>query len=294
MNVLILGATGSVGQTIVQALERYEQYSITTGVREEVDWLPEKVEQTEFDLTDQRSIEDLIREAKPDITFNAAGLVGMEECDENPTLSNILNVLAVKLIAQSLPSGSRLVQISTQAVYEGTQGPYTETDIPSMESPTIYGEHKRLGEEMVKLTPHNIGVSIVRLTNVYGHPPYQIPKRKSQPYRMFDEMKAQGYKANPKVLNNPIFNGDLSAVWLMMVMRNDINVLHVGGKGLKSDFGFARDISAAVGVDGRIIESIEHERFRPSLYIDKLIGLQIRPKNIDQGISAFSKQYVSF
>lgn len=285
MNVLALGAAGSVGQTIIMALEQDESYSLTAGVRKKVEWLP--VMQREIDLLDDDSIEQIIDESKPDLVINSAGLVGIDECEDDPDLAYALNVTAVETLLKSLPSYSRLIQISTQAIFPGTDGEYKEDHSIEDFAPTIYGETKRLGELVLKDT----GANIIRLTNFYGIPPYHETNKESQPSFMLNKMRIEGYEANSRRWNNPVFNEDLILLWHTIVLGEDVGTLHVGGAGSITDYQFSKKISEAVGFEGKLIETRENDRLRPGLDIGKLLDLGITPRDPEQGIKAFAKQY---
>lgn len=83
----------------------------------------------------------------PDVVINCAGLVPAHPDFADPTKVVRVNSLAPHVLAQW---SKRLIHVSTDCVFSGVQGPYTEVDIPS---PTdFYGATKLAGE--VHYGPH--------------------------------------------------------------------------------------------------------------------------------------------
>lgn len=99
-----------------------------------------------------------------DLLINCIGLVGVEICDRNPQLANVVNVRFPKALSLlSLENRVKLVHISTPSVFSGKSAPYFEADDP--DSVSIYGKTKAAGEEIVVCIVPN---SIVARVNFIG------------------------------------------------------------------------------------------------------------------------------
>lgn len=88
---------------------------------------------------------DIIKEIKPDAVINAVGIVKQRMVSNDVLQSIEINAaLPHRLAAHSVEAGARLIHISTDCVFSGAKGLYTESDIP--DATDIYGRTKHLGE----------------------------------------------------------------------------------------------------------------------------------------------------
>lgn len=98
------------------------------------------------DLSDTKSVRELIRTIKPDIIINPAAYTAVDRAEREPALADAVNHLAVKAIGEEaellrIP----VVHYSTDYVYNGTKKtPYIETD--ATDPQCVYGKTKRDGE----------------------------------------------------------------------------------------------------------------------------------------------------
>ena len=97
------------------------------------------------DVRDFAQVEKIALAMRPDAIVNAIGIV-KQRGDAEDTILNIEvnSLLPHRLAALSERLGARLVHLSTDCVFDGKRGLYTEEDVPSAED--IYGRSKLLGE----------------------------------------------------------------------------------------------------------------------------------------------------
>ena len=94
---------------------------------------------------DLEKVEQVITNVKPDVIINAIGII-----KQLPDSKNTIEVLRInsifphQLAELAGESGARLINISTDCVFDGKKGLYTETDIPN--AADLYGKSKNLGE----------------------------------------------------------------------------------------------------------------------------------------------------
>ncbi len=150
MRVLILGATGMLGHMLWQVL----RYSFDTWAT--IRGTPSSLARygALFDPrrliggVDARSFPTVIRAfatVRPEVVINCIGVVKQLPEAKDPVLSLQVNALFPHLLADvCTAAGIRLVHISTDCVFSGRKGRYTETDTPDAED--LYGRSKLLGE----------------------------------------------------------------------------------------------------------------------------------------------------
>lgn len=118
-------------------------------------------------FVDPTSVSDAIEECAPQIVINALAVASVELCEQNPLQAFEVNASWPRDWAISCQqSGSRFLQISTDAVFDGERGHYSETDIPSPRN--AYGASKLKGENLVLESCSN---SLVMRTNFFGWSP---------------------------------------------------------------------------------------------------------------------------
>jgi dTDP-4-dehydrorhamnose reductase len=129
------------------------------------------------DLCDRDAVRAAFRAAAPDVVLHAAALARIDECYRDPTRASQINTAGTALLAELCAEGrARLVYVSTDLVFDGTNAPYRESDPPAPLS--IYGRSKAEAERAVLAGEGNAVVARVSL--LFG------PSRRSRP-SFFDE-----------------------------------------------------------------------------------------------------------
>jgi dTDP-4-dehydrorhamnose reductase len=94
---------------------------------------------------DINSFSAIFEELKPDVVVNCIGVVKQSEAAKDPLISIAVNSLFPHQVAQiCYTANSRLIHISTDCVFSGRGGNYTEDDLSDAED--LYGRSKYLGE----------------------------------------------------------------------------------------------------------------------------------------------------
>lgn len=153
--IWITGANGQLGLACQQQWKSSEAFSIACVTGEQ-----------ECDITDREAVCSKAMEIKPDIIVNCAAYTAVDLCETEQQTAYAINALGPKNLAEAANiSGAKLVQISTDYVFDGTKRePYTEDDQTNPQS--VYGKTKLEGEHWVqKLAKHFL---IIRTAWLYG------------------------------------------------------------------------------------------------------------------------------
>ena len=98
-----------------------------------------------LDATNADSADALVDQARPDLVLNAVGIVKQRAAAKAAVPSIMANSLWPHLLADACAvHGARMVHVSTDCVFSGALGQYTESDVPDDFS--LYGRSKLLGE----------------------------------------------------------------------------------------------------------------------------------------------------
>lgn len=152
MKILLAGINGQLGQELHPML-------VKLG---DVTW----VDRETLDLSQPDMIRQVIAEVKPDLIVNACAYTAVDKAESEPDLAMAVNGSGVGILAaEALKLGARLIHVSTDYVFDGSQShPYQETD------PTnpigVYGKSKLAGEEAIQQVGGDY--IIVRTAWVYG------------------------------------------------------------------------------------------------------------------------------
>jgi dTDP-4-dehydrorhamnose reductase len=118
------------------------------------------------DLRDHARVAQAVEELAPTVVLHTAALSSHEGCEREPELARELNVAASRTLAESASRvGAKFIYISTDAVFDGQRGMYSEQDSPNPFS--VYGQTKLEGE-------HAVGEcldALILRTNFFGWSP---------------------------------------------------------------------------------------------------------------------------
>jgi dTDP-4-dehydrorhamnose reductase len=126
-------------------------------------WKARGVSRDDLDLLDFNAVTDLFRREQPGLIIHCAAIAQFPACQANPELAQRTNVDLTRHLVQ-LGADIPFVFFSTDLVFDGNKGNYTEEDAPNPLS--IYGRTKAEAEEIVRKHPRHI---IVRLSLTGGH-----------------------------------------------------------------------------------------------------------------------------
>lgn len=140
MKVLILGGTGMAGHMIKGYFEKKtDEYEVYYTTR-----LPDDSRGIYLDVTDTNKLEEVIAKLRPEITINCIGILN-ETAEKYPKLAFQVNSVLPHQIAKLTERyNGKLIHISTDCVFSGNKGDYTEVDQP--DGTSFYAQSKQLGE----------------------------------------------------------------------------------------------------------------------------------------------------
>ena len=164
--VLVLGANGMLGNAVFRLFADSPGLTVSGTVRSNtsIKHFPNRLRASiikGIDVEHSDSLIKLFEEIGPDVVINCIGLVKQLAASEEPMSAISVNALLPHRLARLCGiAGARLVQMSTDCVFSGSKGMYTESDIPDAKD--LYGRSKLLGEVDY---PH----AITLRTSIIGH-----------------------------------------------------------------------------------------------------------------------------
>ena len=149
MRILVIGGSGMLGHKLVQLWQnRFDVWTTLKGAFEDYERLGIYKKNQTFDKIDIENfgvIENTIKEVKPDVIFNAVGIIKQLPSSKNVIKTLTVNSIFPHRLAEIVETnGARLINISTDCVFDGKKGNYNEEDISN--ATDVYGKSKNLGE----------------------------------------------------------------------------------------------------------------------------------------------------
>lgn len=164
--VLVLGITGMLGNAVFRlfsqspGFETHGTARSAAGLRYFDEALRPHIH-VGVDVEQHDHLVQIFSRVRPDVVINCVGLVKqLAEADDPLTALPINALLPHRLTHLAALSGARLVHVSTDCVFTGLQGHYSESDVP--DALDLYGRSKLLGEVD---EPH----AVTLRTSIIGH-----------------------------------------------------------------------------------------------------------------------------
>jgi dTDP-4-dehydrorhamnose reductase len=261
MRVLVTGATGMLGASLVDALSAGHdcaglyQGSLGDGACR---W-------RQADLLDRGATAALVTDEAPDVVIHSAAMTNVDACERDPVVARGLHEEATEVLADYCARrGAQLIYISTDAVFNGRKkGSYVETDATAPLN--LYGQTKLAGEHRALACSRGL----VLRTNIFGWRPRR--------HDSFGEWVLDALRSGtPLTMFTDVFFTPIATVLLARTiescMTKDVSGLfHAGGAEAISKFEFACRVAAAYGLGTAGIV--------PTLAADKPFAAE-RPRNM--------------
>jgi dTDP-4-dehydrorhamnose reductase len=292
VRILITGASGLLGINL--ALEAAQEHTVF-GAANKAMLKTDAFSVLQADLLDPSACQRLLDAAQPDWVIHCAALANIDACEKDPEQARQLNsAVPAKLAELVARGGARMLHVSTDAVFDGEQGNYTEQDPPNPLS--VYAATKLEGEQAV--TSANPEALITRV-NLFG---WSMSGKRSLAEFFFYSLQS-GNRINgfTDVYFCPLFANDLARIFLKMLSLQLSGLYHVVSSQCLTKFEFGQRLARKFNLDGALISPLsvyESELAaarspRLTLNTNKLTeALGERPPGVDSGLDKFWKQYL--
>jgi len=138
MRILITGAFGQLGSAVSKAM--MDSHDVIRTGR----FIPKGEYGITLDIQNKILLQNVVDVIQPDIIINLAAMTSVDGCELNPDLAKEINIAGVQHICESFDG--KIIHFSTDYVFDGENGPYTESDLVNPIS--VYGETKLSSERI--------------------------------------------------------------------------------------------------------------------------------------------------
>ena len=264
---LVIGASGLVGRNLIKNIKDitdiYATYNTTRFDSEGIKFY-------QLDVGDAYRVDELLKKIQPDIVIDLAAKRNTRYCEKNIDDAYKVNVDGTKNIVNVCRDmNAKMVFISSDQVFDGTEGSYNEDDEPNPLN--VYGKQKAMAEKIIKSNLNNW--LIIRASHIYGW----YPRRDNFVAWLLEnfERVCQSRSIDREIrisydqFVTPINVENFVDVLIKLLENDKRGVYHVGEECL-SKYEFAKRIKETFQFDDAIIKPVSSEVLNQDV---------VRPKN---------------
>lgn len=288
MRVLITGATGLLGKSLIESANKPSEILGTyIGDYDMGDAPGAKYEK--MDIRNMRGYAALFEKLKPQVVIHTAGVSSPDYAHKHRQESWEMNVSGTENIAYlSKKFSSKLIYLSSNGIYDGNNAPYDEEDKPVPVN--YYGEIKLKGEEVVK--DSGCRYAIVRPILMYGWN-YTFERSNITTVALDKLKKKEKMFAYEDVFVMPLLSYSCAEVIWRIIREDRVGAFNISGKDRVSIYAFIKEAARVFGLDESLVMPVRQGFFkelcpRPadtSYKTDKMEKvLGIIPLSLDAGL----------
>lgn len=257
MLIYCTGATGLVGYNFVKSAAAEGNKVIAVCGKKKLPAL-KNVTAVHCDLLDDNALQRGILDTFPDAIVNCAAISSPTDVDANPELAQKMNTALPEKLAQLANHvGARFIHLSTDMVFDGTNAPYKNTDMPM--PCTLYGTMKLMAEKAVLKAAAPTSL-VLRLSHVSGN---SLTTRRSLHEKLLRQW-AEGKKTKCRTDETkcPLSATRLGDLLTELCSRANLTgIYHYAGLEPISRYDMARRIAEKFGLSAdEFVEPIQGER----------------------------------
>jgi dTDP-4-dehydrorhamnose reductase len=294
--ILITGSNGLLGQKLVLLLSQQSDIQLIATARGK-NRLPftDGYEYQEMDITKAEQVREVIEKTRPDAIIHTAAMTNVDQCEAEKESCWVMNVKAVEYLVEACEKHTIfLCHVSTDFVFDGTSGPYSED---ALQSPlSFYGWSKYAAEEVLRRS--KCSWAIARTVLVYG-----IVSDMSRSNIILWVKKSLEEKKAIQVVTDqfrtPTLAEDLAKGCWLITDKKAEGVFHISGKDFLTPYEMAIKTADFFSLDKSLISPVDSSNFtqpakRPAktgFILDKAITvLGYNPVSFEEGIAILAEQ----
>ena len=293
--VLVIGSNGLLGQKVAEILVRGSVYTITLASQEEKPIRPlMSAEYIPLDITVKKDVKRVVFATEPDVIVNCAAITDVDACESKRELAWKINVSGVEnIIEAARKDNAKLVHISSDYVFDGKSGPYSEDDRP--EPLSYYGKSKLASENALRAS--GIDYFIARTMVLYGFAPGV--KSNFALWLINNLEKAHAVRVVDDQYGNPTLVDDLAFGIASAIELGRTGIYHIAGRDIVNRYEFALQLARVFEFDPALITPIKTAQLRQPaprplksglLTLKAEVELGYKPSSVAQGLSILKGQ----
>lgn len=262
MKILITGANGLLGQHLIHELVRlgYTVSGVAKGSCRLENIQPGSYRYIEGDITDGVRLREIITGELPKLVVHAAAMTQVDQCEDDKQLCYNTNVSATRFLIDAIKEvNAKLLYISTDFIFDGHSGPYSEDDTAAPVN--YYGSTKLAAEKAVMES--DLEWTIVRTVLVFGQ---TVPGTRSNIITWVRQNLEEGktIKVVSDQWRTPTFVQDLVRGIELIIKKGNQGIFHIAGKDTLTPYDMAIKTAKFFQLPLELIEKVDTVSFPQS------------------------------
>lgn len=260
--IIITGANGFVAQAIIAQLDKepdIEIHGISKGLcRLDVSNY-KKFHYHPLDITDGLAVNKIVTDIHPDFTIHCAAISHADLCETDKPFCWQTNVTATRfLIDAAKLCHAGFCLLSTNFVFDGENGPYTENNFTN---PIMYYGSSKLAAEKALLESGIPNAFVARTVLVYGK---KLPNGRHNLLTWAYENLQQNkpIKVVCDQLRTPTYVHDLAKGIIALMNKNAKGIYHLSGTEVLTPYEMVMRIASQFNMDSSLIEKVDASSFK--------------------------------
>ena len=246
---MITGAEGQLGKALQIGLT--DKFNILSTTRQPTQLAKNQRNVQKLDITDKENISNVLESFKPDIIINCAAYTNVDGSEINKDLAHQVNVEGLRNLIQLSDINTYLIQISSDYVFDGDSGPYSEDEHTFPVN--YYGKTKLEAENILRGTRRKW--AIFRPNVLYSSDLFSKGNFFAWVYKSL--LKKDSISVVTDQISNPTFNLQFVKSIFQCIIMDFEGILHIGSDDYMSRYEFALDIAKVFGFDSALITKID-------------------------------------
>ncbi|MEW6507880.1 MAG: dTDP-4-dehydrorhamnose reductase [Bacteroidota bacterium] len=251
--ILIIGSNGMLGQRLINFFSVNSNVELLCVSKEEKSFI-DNIEYRSLDITQKQKVKDIVLDFFPDYIINAAAYTSVDKAEEEREITWKINVNGVENIAlYSWTIDAHLIHISTDYIFDGKNGPYSEDDKPSPIN--YYGRSKLASENSIRTS--GVRFTIVRSNVLYG--PVKFGRNDYVKWVVESLRSGKEIRIVKDQFNNPTFIDDICLAINKLIEFKKEGIFNIAGPEILSRLDFTYRIADYFSLDKKLVTPIVTE-----------------------------------
>lgn len=255
MRILVTGASGLLGANVALELSAgHTVFGVGNRTPLNTERNPSFTGLT-ANLLDPGELARVLEQTQPDWVIHCAALANLEDCEKDPVLARRINSEFPGILAEQCRRGgarwkpARLLHVSTDAIFDGQKGNYSEADEPNPLN--VYAQSKLDGERAVAQANSD---ALIARVNLFGFSP--SGRRSLAEFFLYNLMANKPVKGFTDVFFCPMLVNDIAHIFFKMLTADLTGLYHVFSAEALSKYDFGTRIAHRFGLDAGLIAPV--------------------------------------
>jgi len=237
INILITGSNGQLGSHLNNIKDSL--FNIIPS------YYKKKSSFVLLDITNEEDVKDAIKSYNPDIIINTAAITDVDFCELNKSIAREVNVQGLRNLIKHSSSNTKIIQISTDYIYDGKIGNYNEKSLPN---PANYYGKTKLEAENILLSSNKkfIIIRVATLFSNYSNNFYKWIVNNLKSNNILNVVDDQ--------ISNPCYALNLVNLILDLILLDYTGKINFGSINYLSRYDFALEIANSKGLNNELIK----------------------------------------